>query len=70
MGLHGLRAFGSQAPTSGKSKSQGRRLQRAEKGVSSLLCPLDTEYERLEKWFNKEREFNHEVRTKTLTARL
>eukprot|EP00972_Heterocapsa_arctica_P047587 7019658-Heterocapsa_arctica.AAC.1 len=32
VGLHGLRAFGSRGPTSGMSKSQGRRLQHAEIG--------------------------------------
>jgi hypothetical protein len=65
-----LRAFGSRAPTSSRSKSQGRRLQHAEIGVATVAKPLEAVYLRLERWFNKEREYNHEVRTKTLTMRL
>eukprot|EP00972_Heterocapsa_arctica_P075913 11196458-Heterocapsa_arctica.AAC.1 len=68
--MHGLRAFGSRAPTSGRSRSQGRRLQRHVRGEATMLRPLDAVYERVEKWFNQEREFNHEVRTTTLTSRL
>ena len=54
VGVHGLRAFGSRAPTTCKSKAQGRRLQHAEIGVSTVAKPLEAMYHRLEIWFNKE----------------
>ena len=71
LGEHGLRVFGSREATSKKeSLGRGCTLRVANPGVPTPQQPLERVYSRLKAWMDLEREFNSEVRGRSLNTRV
>ena len=68
-GLHGLRLFGSNKPTSYGSQSLGARLRPLRSPKPTKQQPLNGVLWKLRAWFQNERLHNHEVRTSHITER-
>ena len=71
LGIRGVRAFGSWAPTSHKRVGSGKRIQKPlAENETAPNKPLERVYQRLGKWFREEREYGHEVRSSAIRTRL
>ena len=67
LGKNGLRPFGSRGTISSKKSGTGARIR---KGPAVIQQPLYGVLQGLRKWFQRERQYGHEVRTTTLRTRL
>lgn len=69
VGVHGVRPFGSTAPLCRSSKSQGARLSKVTDEPISKQ-PLNKVLLQVKRWFDNERERNHEVRSRHIAQRV
>ena len=70
LGVRGLRPFGSNKKLTECKRNKGARIQQTIPGKVTKQRPLEAVMYRLEKWFKREREYNHEVRKKTILTHL
>ena len=70
LGVRGVRPFGSNKNLTQCKRNKGARIQQATPGKVTKQRPLEAVMDRLEKWFKREREYNHEVRKKTILTHL
>ena len=72
LGVRGIRPFGStkKATACAGHRNKGARIQQVVPGKTTPQRPLEAVMFKLEKWFKKEREHNHEVRKKTILTQL